>query len=80
MQLDLWKGLLHAHIHFYEFQTIVLKHVVYLKCYIKPDPLVDSCKHLSINCMAAGLRLPRSSHGIFSLFKHSLSNFVLNRL
>ena len=31
-----------------------------------PDRLVDSCKHSSINWMAAGSRLPRSSHGIFS--------------
>jgi len=26
-----------------------------------PDHLVDSCKHSSINQMAAGLRLPRSN-------------------
>ena len=32
-----------------------------------PDHLVDSCKRLSINRMAAGLRLPRSSHGFFLL-------------
>ena len=31
-----------------------------------PDRLVDSCKHSNINQMAAGSRLPRSSHGIFS--------------
>ena len=32
-----------------------------------PDYLVDSCKHLSVNRMAAGSRLPKSSHGIFLL-------------
>ena len=31
------------------------------------DYLVDSCKHSSVNWMAAGLRLPRPSHGIFFL-------------
>ena len=30
--------------------------------------MVDSCKCSSVNRMAAGLRLPRSSHGIFLLF------------
>ena len=28
-----------------------------------PDDLVDSCKRSSVNRMAAGSRLPRSSHG-----------------
>jgi len=32
------------------------------------DCLVDFCKRSSINWMAAGSRLPRSSHGIFSPF------------
>ena len=32
-----------------------------------PDRLVDSCKRSSVNRMAAGLRLPRSSHGFFLL-------------
>ena len=30
-----------------------------------PERLVDYCKHSSVNRMAAGPRLPRSSHGIF---------------
>ena len=40
-----------------------------------PNCLADSCKCLSVNRMAAGLRLPRSSHGFFFfhlLFKHTL--------
>ena len=39
-----------------------------------PDCLPDSCKHSSVNRMAAGSRLPRSSHGFFFfllLFKHT---------
>ena len=32
-----------------------------------PDYLADSCKRLSVNQMAAGSRLPRSSHGFFLL-------------
>ena len=32
-----------------------------------PDRLVDFCKRLNVNWMAAGLRLPRSSHGFFLL-------------
>ena len=32
-----------------------------------PDRLVDSFKCLSVNQMAAGSRLPRSSHGFFLL-------------
>jgi len=32
-----------------------------------PDCLADSCKLSSINQMAAGSRLPRSSHGFFLL-------------
>ena len=32
-----------------------------------PDCLADSCKRSSVNRMAAGLRLPRSSHGFFLL-------------
>ena len=32
-----------------------------------PDRLVDSCKRSSVNRMAAGSRLPRSSHGFFLL-------------
>ena len=42
-----------------------------------PDYLVDSCKCSSVNQMAAGSRLPRSSHRIFSpfyqVFKHTLA-------
>ena len=33
-----------------------------------PDHLVDFCKRSNANQMAAGSRLPRSSHGIFSPF------------
>ena len=36
--------------------------------------LADSCKHLSVNRMAAGSRLPRSSHGFLHLFKHTFCN------
>jgi len=32
-----------------------------------PDRLADSCKHLSVNRMAAGSRVPRSSQGVFLL-------------
>ena len=32
-----------------------------------PDHLADSCKHLSVNWMTAGLRLPRYSQGFFLL-------------
>ena len=35
-----------------------------------PDRLADSCKRLSANRMAAGSRLPRSSHGFFSSFSY----------
>ena len=35
-----------------------------------PDHLVDSCKRSSVNRMAAGSRLPRSSHGFFSPFSN----------
>jgi len=40
-----------------------------------PDHLVGFCKCSSINWMAAGSRLPRSSHGIylFSNFSQSLA-------
>ena len=38
-----------------------------------PDHLVDSYKHSRVNRMAAGLRLPRSSHGAF-LFSTNFSN------
>ena len=50
-----------------------------------PDRLVDFCKRSSVNRMAAGSRLPRSSHGIFLLstnFSHTLSKrtiFVLEQ-
>ena len=45
-----------------------------------PDRLVDFCKHLSINRIAAGSRLPSQvMHGNFSpfnqLFKHTLVNY-----
>ena len=33
-----------------------------------PNRLADFCKRSSVNQMAAGSRLPRSSHGIFSPF------------
>jgi len=36
-----------------------------------PDRLADSCKHSSVNWMAAGLRLPRSSQGFCSFFYFS---------
>ena len=32
--------------------------------------LADSCKHSSVNQMAAGLRLPRSIHDLFSSFSY----------
>ena len=37
-----------------------------------PDCLTDSCKHSSVNRMAAGLRLSRYNHGFcfFHFFKH----------
>ena len=41
-----------------------------------PDCLADSCKRLSVNQMAAGSRLPRSSHGFFSPFS-TFSNTLL---
>ena len=44
---------------------------------IRTDCLQTPYKHSSINQMAAGLRLPRSSHGFFSflhLFKHTFCN------
>jgi len=51
-----------------------------------PDRLVDFCKRSTVNQMAAGSRLPKSSHGIFSpfhqLFKYTLSKctiFVLEQ-
>jgi len=40
-----------------------------------PDHLADSCKHSSVNWMAAGLRPPRSNQVfffLFLLFKHFL--------
>ena len=49
----------HVHMYFYARRLDIEK---------IPDRLVDSSKHLSINRMAAGSRLPRSSHGIFSPF------------
>jgi len=36
-----------------------------------PDHLVDFCKCLSVNQMAAGSRLPKSSHGMFSPFYYT---------
>ena len=35
-----------------------------------PDNLADSCKCSSVNRMAAGSRLTRSSHGFFSSFSY----------
>jgi len=48
-----------------------------------PDRLVDFCKRSSVNRMAAGSRLPRSSHGIFSpspTFSNTPYLTSLNRL
>ena len=41
-----------------------------------PDHLADSCKHSSVNQMAAGLRLPRSSHGFFLLSPPFQTHFL----
>ena len=41
-----------------------------------PDHLVDSCKRSSINRMAAGLRLPRYSHGFFLLSQFGKTSLI----
>ena len=42
------------------------------------DPLVDSCKHLSVSQMTAGSRLPRSCHGIFFLSPTFQTHLIYN--
>ena len=41
-----------------------------------PNHLADSCKHLSVNRMAAGSRLSRCNHGFFSSFQACFSQAV----
>jgi len=41
-----------------------------------PDHMADSCKHLSINQMAASLKLPRSGHWFFLLSSSFQTHFV----
>jgi len=53
-----------------EYLSIILDILVCMKNSKEkiPNCLVDSCKRSSVNRMAAGSRLPRSSHEIFTPF------------